>query len=204
MAELEFYDGRWSGQQIDAGIGQSQTLADDLGVVVDGNKAALGADVGQFVIVKNSIITGAADGIYMAAKAIPANAAIDATYLTAVSKGGLNAIAGRHYDTLYQADTEVQGGATLTLSADVSAYRALAIVIYYSVASGANRGIFSVATAPDNTLSYVPFAAGQHLGVMRCLVNGNTFRVNSAYILQANGSFSNATAIIISHIYGIK
>jgi len=204
MAELELYDGRWSGQQIDAGIGQSQTLADDLGVVVDGNKAALGADVGQFVIVKNSTITGAADGIYMAAKVIPANTAIDATYLTAVSKGGLNAIAGRHYDTLYQADTEVQGGATLTLSADTSAYRALSIVVYYSTASGANRGIFSVATAPENTLSYVPFAAGQHLGVMRCLVNGNTFDVNSAYILQANGSFSNATAIIISRIYGIK
>lgn len=204
MDELEFYDGAWTGQEIDAGIGLTGTLANALAIVVDGNKSAVSATVGQYVIVKNSTITSVSDGLYTAAKAIPAGTAIDATYLKAVSKGGLNAVAGRHYDTLYQTDTEVQSGATLTLSSDVSAYRALVIVVNYSAVSGGNRGIFSVPTAPDNTLAFVPFAAGQHLGVMRCLVNGNTFGVNSAYILQANGSFSNETAIIISRIYGIK
>lgn len=205
MDELEFYDGAWSGQEIDAGIGLTGTLANALAIVVDGNKSAVSATVGQYVIVKNSTIASVTDGLYTAAKAIPANTAVDATYFTAVTKGGLNAIAGLHYDTLYQADTEVQGGATLTLSADVSAYRALAIVVNYSATvSGGNRGIFSVPAAPNNTLAFVPFAAGQHLGVMRCLVNGNTFVVNSAYVLQADGSFSNSTAIIISRIYGIK
>ena len=90
MDELEFYDGAWTGQEIDAGIGLTGTLATALAVVVDGNKAAVSAAVGQYVLVKNSTITSITDGLYTAAQAIPAITAIDATYLTAVSKGGLN------------------------------------------------------------------------------------------------------------------
>lgn len=66
--------------------------ADMLGIVIDGNSTAIGASAGQYVIVKNSTITGITDGLYTAALAIPANTAIDATYLTAVSGGGLNAL----------------------------------------------------------------------------------------------------------------
>ena len=90
MDELEFYDGAWTGQEIDAGIGLTGTLANAIAVVVDGNKAATSATVGQYVLVKNSTITSVSDGLYTAAQAIPANTSIDATYLTAVSKGGLN------------------------------------------------------------------------------------------------------------------
>lgn len=64
----------------------------DLGIVVNGNKAALSAAVGQFIILKNSTISGRSDGLYKAAKAIPANTTIDSTYLTAVPRGGLNAV----------------------------------------------------------------------------------------------------------------
>lgn len=64
----------------------------DLGIVVNGNKAALSAAVGQFIILKNSTISGRSDGLYKAAKAIPANTTIDSTYLAAVPRGGLNAV----------------------------------------------------------------------------------------------------------------
>ena len=69
-------------------------LAEDIGVVVNGNKTKSGvtAAVGQYVILKNSTISNRVDGLYTAAKAIPANTAIDASYLTAVSGGGLNAL----------------------------------------------------------------------------------------------------------------
>lgn len=206
MDELEFYDGRWTGQEIDAGIGLTGTLANALGVVVDGNKAIVSAAVGQYVIVKNSTITSVTDGIYEAAKAIPANTAIDATYLTAVSKGGLNAIAGLHYKTIYQQDTEVQAGAVLTLTDDISEFRMLSVVLYYNTKSGANRGTLLVPTAPNGTniLSHTPFAAGTHLGVIRFQVYATEFRVNSAHILQADGSFTNTILVIISTIYGIK
>ena len=63
-----------------------------IGIVVDGNKAATAVTLGQFVILKNTTISGKADGLYTAAKAIPANTAIDGTYLTSVSGGGLNSL----------------------------------------------------------------------------------------------------------------
>ena len=65
-------------------------IRSEIGIIVDGNKSALGASTGQYVILKNSTITGKTDGLYKAAQAIPANTAIDGSYLTAVS-GGLGA-----------------------------------------------------------------------------------------------------------------
>ena len=73
----------------DAGI---EGLQDALGIVVDGDQAAVSASTGQYIILKNSTITGCTDGLYTATKAIPANTAIDNTYLSAVSGGGLNAL----------------------------------------------------------------------------------------------------------------
>lgn len=64
--------------------------ADMLGIVIEGNSTPVGASTGQYVIVKASTISGITDGLYTAAQAIPANTAIDSTYLTAVSDGGLN------------------------------------------------------------------------------------------------------------------
>lgn len=66
--------------------------ADMLGIVINGNSTPVGASAGQYVIVKNSTISGVTDGLYKASLAIPANTAIDATYLTAVSGGGLNSL----------------------------------------------------------------------------------------------------------------
>lgn len=67
-------------------------LQEELGIVCDGNMCAIAASAGQYVILKNSSISGLEDGLYTASKAIPANTAIDSTYLAAVSKGGLNAL----------------------------------------------------------------------------------------------------------------
>lgn len=68
-------------------------IDDDLGIVVRNNKiakAGVSASEGQYIILRESTIAGCADGLYKAAQAIPANTVIDATYLTAVSGGGLN------------------------------------------------------------------------------------------------------------------
>ena len=64
--------------------------ADMLGIVIDGNSTPVGASAEQYVIVKNSTISGVTDGLYTAALAIPANTAINSTYLRSVSRGGLN------------------------------------------------------------------------------------------------------------------
>lgn len=71
-------------------IEDHNVLANAIGIVVDGNKSALGAAEGQYVILQNSTITGKDDGLYTAVQTIPADTVIDGTYLTAVSGGGLN------------------------------------------------------------------------------------------------------------------
>ena len=67
-------------------------LQNAIGYVCDGNTCAASVAAGQYVILKNSTITGCADGLYTAAQAIPANTAIDATYLTAVTGGAANSL----------------------------------------------------------------------------------------------------------------
>ena len=81
---------------------QGKALDEHIGVVqnglttieINGNSTTHtgGAAQGDFVIVRNSTITGITDGLYTAAQEIPANTVIDSTYLTAVDGGGLNAV----------------------------------------------------------------------------------------------------------------
>lgn len=82
---------------------------DALGIIVDGNKAAVSATTGQYIILRNSTITGKTDGLYTAAKSIPANTAIDGTYLTAVSGGGLNALNGKITNITYNVINPLNG-----------------------------------------------------------------------------------------------
>lgn len=76
----------------------SQAIANfqnEIGIVCTGNTCAISASTGQYVVLKNSTISGRADGLYTAAKTIPANTEIDSTYLTPVSNGGLNDLKGK-------------------------------------------------------------------------------------------------------------
>ena len=74
--------------------GEIEQVDEDLGIVVNGNKTAHagGAAIGQYIILRNSTITGCANGVYTAAKAIPYDTVIDSTYLTPCPDGGLNAL----------------------------------------------------------------------------------------------------------------
>ena len=71
---------------------ETETVETGLAILVVGNASVSGASQGQYVYLKDSTIPGYADGLYTAAQAIPANTAIDGTYLTAVTGGGLNAL----------------------------------------------------------------------------------------------------------------
>ena len=76
-------------EKIDKALGVHD---DSIGVVCNGAQCAVAVSSGKFVILRNSTIEDRDDGLYTAAKAIPANEDIDKTYLTAVSDGGLNLI----------------------------------------------------------------------------------------------------------------
>ena len=69
-----------------------QEIMESMAILVNGDTSAAGAAAGSYVYVKDSTITGVTDGLYKAALAIPANTAIDATYLSAVTGGGLNSL----------------------------------------------------------------------------------------------------------------
>ena len=79
-------------ESVDALNSNIAKLQNELGIVCDGNKCTVSATTGQYIILKNSTISGCADGLYTAAQAIPANTAITSAYLAAVSNGGLNAL----------------------------------------------------------------------------------------------------------------
>ena len=64
----------------------------DLDYIINGNSSTVSIAAGKFVSVRGSTITGVTDGIYTAAKAIPASTTLDSSYFTAVSGGALNAI----------------------------------------------------------------------------------------------------------------
>ena len=105
--------------------------ADMLGIVINGNSTPVGASVGQYVIVKNSTISGITDGLYTAAQAIPANTAIDATYLTAVSDGGLNAVKNDvAWKLLWTNPNPSVAFPGQTISLDLSNYTEFVIKVY--------------------------------------------------------------------------
>ena len=83
-------------QNLTGEIGRAKNVEQDLmegmAILINGDQSATGAAAGQYVYLKDSTITGATDGLYKAAQAIPANTVIDVTYLTAVSAGGLNSL----------------------------------------------------------------------------------------------------------------
>ena len=64
----------------------------DLDYIIKGNSSSVSIAAGKFVSVRGSTITGVTDGIYTAAKAIPASTTLDSSYFTAVTGGALNAL----------------------------------------------------------------------------------------------------------------
>lgn len=81
-----------------------------MAIVIDGDTAAQSAAAGQYVIVRNSTITGKPAGLYKAALAIPANTAITASYLTAlVATGGFNDLVRYVTKTVYTATNDMEG-----------------------------------------------------------------------------------------------
>ena len=68
-------------------------VQDEIGIVINGNKATINVASGQYVIVKNSTITGITDGLYTySGSTKTAGNSFSSGELTAVSAGGLNSL----------------------------------------------------------------------------------------------------------------
>lgn len=113
---------------------------------------------GSYIILKNSTISGITDGLYKAAKAIPANTVIDSTYLTEFSGGGLNHLKSSYEKWMFPKGTPIN----VSLSTNGTQYTApsdgnLEIRFYngYLLIDGPTSIMtadsnYSVATSPDN------------------------------------------------------
>ena len=122
-------------QNLTGEIGRAKSVEQDLmegmAILINGDQSATGAAAGQYVYLKDSTITGAADGLYKAAQAIPANTVIDVTYLTAVSAGGLNSLNDRMPTLLWtnSSPTTPRGEGNIATGIDFNGFTVFAVKV---------------------------------------------------------------------------
>ena len=73
-------------------IDATMAKANEVGIVITGKRPSTAVTVGQYVIVRNSTISGISDGLYTAKAALSPSTDVTAANLMAVSAGGLNSL----------------------------------------------------------------------------------------------------------------
>lgn len=69
---------------------ETRAQASEVGIVINGARPSMAVTAGQYVIVRNSTISGITDGLYTANSALSPSTDVTAANLSAVSGGGLN------------------------------------------------------------------------------------------------------------------
>ena len=124
-----------------------KNLHDGIAIVIDGNKAKVAADEGQYILLKNSTITGKEDGGYTAAKDIPADTVLDDTYLSSKLSEGIA-------NSLNDQITNLQGnrwvyGSTTTSSLSGNADQSFAIALPTGVSFADVEAVFFIGYTPS-------------------------------------------------------
>ena len=71
---------------------ETRVKADEIAIVITGARPSIAVTAGQYVIVRNSTISGITDGLYTANTALSPSTDVTAANLMAVSNGGLNSL----------------------------------------------------------------------------------------------------------------
>lgn len=97
--------------------------ADEVGIVITGKRPSIAVTAGQYVIVRNSTISGITDGLYTANAALSPSTNVTAANLSAVNNGGLNAVRGSVKYPIHRlvngASTTVQSGASAAVTVTI-------------------------------------------------------------------------------------
>lgn len=134
----------------------------DLAPIINGKRCALSVASGGFVLLRNSTITGKADGAYTAAKAIPANTDLDGSYLTAVSGGVANALNSKITNNVYSTRVSLDVNESFAPNyqkvyyIDISSYKAAYNTVVLLGDAGADGSTFA------------------SFGLKYCYIDGNT------------------------------
>jgi len=182
---------------IDANAGGTSqnifNLQEAVGIVCNGKKTSQAAAIGQYVILKNSTISGCADGLYTAKKTIPANTNIDSTYLQSVSGGGLNALSN-NIASQYSDISFVHFNATSNQVVTLSVSNSLRSIMFVCGNSSGVHGEVVLASSGSGAGSSYN-SGGETTGLTFDMTTSNKIKITFAnpahcVILIANGSVS--------------
>ena len=96
-----------------ASVDAADRIQPEIAPIINGKQCALGAAKDDYVLLRNSTITGKSDGAYIAAKAIPANTDIDSTYLGNAITGGISNSINSNISSLSEQITTLNGNLRL-------------------------------------------------------------------------------------------
>ena len=106
-----------------ASVDAQDRIQAEVAPIINGKQCAVGASAGEYVLLRNSTISGKTDGAYQATKAIPANTDLDSTYLGSPITGGIVNELNGNITTLSNTVTQKQDKLTRPLcSSDVIQY----------------------------------------------------------------------------------
>ena len=100
-------------------VDAADRIQPEVAPIINGKQCALSVAVGNFVLLRNSTISGKADGAYEVTKAIPANTNLDSTYIANNPIGG--GIANELNNNLTSLNERINKN-TLNSVVDISSY----------------------------------------------------------------------------------
>ena len=130
-----------------------------IGIVVTGSRPSMAVSPRQYVIVRNSTITGITDGLYAAVNALSPSTDVTAADLTALSGGGLNNL-NKYAYTLIN-NVSIFGSASFfNLGGDLKAIKA-GVILNTSLTAGTQYTIVTDARLASNVNWYHMITLGK-------------------------------------------
>ena len=192
-------DAKKTGDEISDVRNTLNQLESEIGIVVDGKSCALGASQGQFVILKNSTISGKSDGLYTAAQVIPAGEQnVTSAMLTGpIFGGGLNSLnskilnIGKTFSTVTAGNgvTIVSGGymkighiVILAIRIKTTTTHAINDILFSNIPFTGFAQYFSLSTGYDMTSYSARTGGNGGLYANTALPTDTEFSINGAYV----------------------
>lgn len=179
-----------------ASVDAHDRIQAEVAPIINGKRCSLGAASGDYVLLRNSTITGKTDGAYVAAKAIPANTDLDSTYLGSAITGGIvNELNNKITSLSIYDQTTASAPSTVTTGRiQISKFGKF-------VAIGINYETIAQDTNPVGTIP-TGFRPKQTVFPVTCMIYwGSEWRVwgfNSIWINTDGGINQNITGAIIA------
>lgn len=181
----------------------SKANRDEIGIVVTGKTASQNVTSGQYVIVRNSTISGISDGLYKASANVSAGTAFTSANLTVVSNGGLNSLNEQLTYKNIGGSTSINlasGNKSITLTESAYNYSLLMIDVRNGTGSS-DRGTCVLPVPIGNVSPWAPMCINGILGGLRYEIKSAT--PTTLLIISSTLGGSTPSTLYFANIYGI-